>query len=57
VIKLWNRLPKRLWSLHPWLYSKPNWTRSWSACSSCLCSGQTRWPPEVPSNLNYSAIL
>jgi len=36
VTKHWDRLPEKLWSLHPWRQSKANWTSSWAACS--------RWP-------------
>lgn len=28
MVTHWNRLPKGLWSAHPWRYPKPNWT--WS---------------------------
>lgn len=35
------------------------WTWSWAASSGCPCLSRdwTRWPPEVPSNLNHPVIL
>lgn len=52
-------LPERLWSLHPWRYSKPNWTRSWATCSSCHYLEQTGWSSVVPSfcQNNFFKIL
>lgn len=40
-------------------YFKSSQDMSWAPCSGCLClsRGCTRWPPEVPSNLNHSVIL
>jgi len=32
VTEHWNRLPRRLWILLLWRYSKPAWTRSSAAC-------------------------
>lgn len=33
---------KRLWSLIPWRYSNPKWTRSWASCSNCALSSAFR---------------
>lgn len=38
----------------------PNWTWSWTICSGCPCLSSgfwTKWPPEVPSNLNGYVII
>jgi len=32
VMEHWNRLPRGLWSLLLWRYSKPTWMRSCAAC-------------------------
>lgn len=29
--------PGRLWGLHPWRYSEPNWTQSWASRSGWPC--------------------
>lgn len=34
VIKHKNELAERLWSFYLWRYLKPEWTWSWTACSS-----------------------
>lgn len=31
---------EKLWSLHPCMYSKPNWMESWGTCSTWLCLEQ-----------------
>lgn len=40
--------------------SEPTWTRHWAASSRWPCFEQgccTRWPPEIPSNLNYLVLI
>ena len=52
--------PERLWCLPPWRYSKAVWTWSWATGSKQPClsrEGQTRWPPEVPSNPDHTVVL
>lgn len=67
---LWGELstgtgcPKRFWSLHPWRYSKANWTWSWAPCSrwSCLSRGldcMTRGafqPQEFCDSMTYPSV-
>lgn len=54
TFKQWDRLPERLYSLHPWLFSRPSWIKL-SATRSDLRSRPTvnrnqNWrPPAVPS--------
>lgn len=63
VVKHWHCLPQeteRLWSLHHWRYSKPDWTQPWASCSSWLCSelgGWTRWSSGSPSSHNEYMIV
>jgi len=40
VTEPWNRLPRRLWSLLLWRYSRPTWTRSCAACCRRPCFGR-----------------
>lgn len=52
--------PGRLWSFHPWKYSKPGWTQPWTTCSiwpCCELRGWMRWSPEVPSWTSHLNIL
>lgn len=49
--------PQRLWSLHPWAYSKPSWTQSWTTCCSWSCSEQGRVEQTTPPHLIHSLIL
>lgn len=32
--------PGRLWTLHPWRYSIPNWSKPWLICCNWCCFGQ-----------------
>lgn len=49
---------ERLWSLPHWRSSKFMWILSWATRFRCFClSRRDWWPPEGPSNLNYSVIL
>ena len=40
VTEHWNRLPRRLWILLLWRYSRPAWTRSCAACCRWPCFGR-----------------
>jgi len=30
----WHRLPRELWVLHPWRWSRPGWMAPWATSSS-----------------------
>ena len=52
--------PEKLSSLIPWRYSKAIWMWSSTACSGVILFEQgtrTRWPSEVPSNLNHFLVM
>lgn len=43
VVKPWNRLPKEVMEspgLHPWRYSKPDRTQSWTTLQGCYPLGE-----------------
>lgn len=44
--------PERLWSFHPWRYSKPRWTQPWATCFE-----QMGWTRHTQRCLPTSAIL
>lgn len=59
VLKYWNRGPGRCGSaslgLSRFDYKSPS--AAWSCFEVSSAGSCTRWPPQVPSNLNYSIIL
>lgn len=48
--------PVRLWSLHPWRYSRCNCAQSWTTCSSSSCFDQRVAPDNLQRHLPTSAI-
>lgn len=58
-LKYWNRGPERCGSpslgLSRFDYKRPS--AAWSCFEVSSAGSCTRWPPEVPFNLNYSIIL
>jgi len=51
--------PERLWSLHPWRYSKAVWTRSGTTGSRWPCLSQGVGPDDLQRSLptNWSAVI
>lgn len=58
-LKCWNRGPERCGSVSLGLlrfdYKRPS--AAWSCFEVNSAGSRTRWPTEIPSNLNYSTIL
>lgn len=58
-LKYWNRGPERCGSaslgLSRFDYKRPS--AAWSSFEVSSAGSRTRWPTEIPSNLNYSTIL
>ena len=49
--------PEKMWSLHPWSYSKPDWTQPPATCCSWLCFKQVVGPGDLQRCLPASGIL
>ena len=49
--------PERLWGLHPWRYSKPDWTWSWASCSSWPCLNRRVGLGDYQRSLHTSTVL
>ena len=49
--------PERLWSLHPWRYSKPVWTWSWTTGSRWPCLIKGVGPDDLQRSLPTSVSL
>lgn len=53
------QLVQKLWSLHPWSSSKPDWMQSQAICCSWPCcewGSWTRWSPEAPPGASLTTL-